>query len=263
MLRYTAFFILLISVTSCQKVIKVNLNGSDPQYVIEGNVTDLTDTQTVTISRSVNFSETNQFPQVTGAIVTITDETAGVTDTLKEVHPGTYKTSKMTGISGHAYHLYINANGRVFTAVSTMPNPVAIDSIGTEKSVFGGDDLYAKPYYTDPIEEGNRYRLTQSVNRKKIKGWDIRSDEVTNGQTAKFPLFYDTDDDQNPKINVGDSIFVTLQTIDQKVYDFYRTLEQTMSQNSTTQANPLTNIAGGALGYFSASTVRETGAIVK
>jgi hypothetical protein len=263
MLRYTAFFILLISITSCQKVINVNLNASDPQYVIEGNVTDRQEPQTVSISRSVNFSETNQFPQVTGALVTITDETAGITDTLTEVNPGTYQTRNVPGVSGHAYSLYINANGRVFTSRSVMPKPVAIDSIGTEKSVFGGDDLYAKPYYTDPVETGNCYRLTQTVNRRKVKGWDVRNDDVTNGQTAKFPFYYDTDDDANPKIKVGDSIFVTLQTIDRPVYEFYRTLEQTMSQNSTTQANPISNIAGGALGYFSASTLRETGAIVK
>src|SRR5215217_5968895 len=259
MLRYTALFIFLISAASCQKVINVDLNSSDPQYVIEGNVTDKPEPQTISITRSANFSNTNEFPAVSGAFVTLTDETSSTVDTLDETTPGIYRTAAIAGISGHKYKLYINVNGKVFTATSIMPEPVAVDSIKTEKSVFGGDDLFAVPYYTDPLTKGNSYRLTQTVNGIPVKGWDVRTDDVTNGQTSKFPLYYDTED--NRKIVAGDSIFVTLQTIDKDVYEFYRTLEQTMDQNSTSQANPVSNIKGGALGYFSASTIRKTGTL--
>lgn len=261
MLRYTALFIFLISAASCQKVINVDLNSSDPQYMIEGNVTDKSGPQTISITRSVNFSSTNQFPAVSGAVVTLTDETSGIADTLDEKTPGIYQTTVIPGIPDHTYSLYIRVNGKTFTATSVMPQPVAVDSIKTEKSVFGGNELYAVPYYTDPLTKGNSYRLTQSVNRVPVKGWDVRTDDVTNGQVSKFPLYYDTDN--NPKIAVGDSVFITLQTIDKNVYEFYRTLEQTMDQNSTSQANPISNIKGGALGYFSASTIRETGALIK
>lgn len=263
MTRYTAFFILLVSITSCQKVINVDLNGSDPQYVVEGNITDKPGPQTVKITRSVNFSSQNQFPQVTGAFVTVADETASVLDTLKETSPGIYETTAITGVPGHKYSLVIKTAGKVFTSSSIMPQVVKIDSIKTEKSVFGGTDLFAVPYYTDPLTEGNCYRLVQSVNRVPVKGSDIRNDEVTNGQVAKFPLYYDTEADNNPKIHTGDSVFITLQTIDKNVFEFYRTLQETIGQNSAALANPLTNVAGGALGYFSASTIRETGVMVK
>jgi hypothetical protein len=253
-----------VALTSCQKVINVDLNGSSPQYVIEGNVTDQGDTQKVKITRSVNFSDRNTFPEATGAFVTVRDATSGELDTLEEATPGMYINTKLAGIPGHSYELFIKVDGREFTSTSIMPDPVSIDSILTEKSVFGGSDLFAVPYYLDPMTKGNYYKLTQSVNHKAVKGYDIRSDEVVNGQVSKFPLYYDTDNDSgNPKIHPGDSVSVSLQTIDRNVYEFYRTLQETIDQNSAALANPLTNIKGGALGYFSASAVSIKSTLVK
>jgi len=51
----------IVLLTSCQKVIDVNLNDSDPHYIIEGNVTDQAGPYTVRISRSINFSDLNTF----------------------------------------------------------------------------------------------------------------------------------------------------------------------------------------------------------
>lgn len=255
---------MIIGLASCQKVIDVNLNDSDPQYVINGNVTDQPGPYTVRVSRSANFNNTNNFPAVTGVLVTITDVTAGVTDTLADNNDGYYKTKSLTGIPGHLYKLYIKADSREFTATSTMPMPVSLDSVYTEHSVFNGEDIFAVPVYTDPITQGNWYRVSQTVNHVPVKGGDVRDDEVTNGHTAKFPYYYDTDDASgNPKIHAGDSVFMTLQSIDHDVYEFYRTLQDTQDQNSSSLSNPLTNIKGGALGYFSAASQRTKGILVK
>ena len=262
MKQYSRLVIILATVglVSCQKVIDVNLNSADPQYVVEANVNDQPGPYTVRITRSANFSDDNNFPAVSGAFVTIKDVTAGVTDTLSDAGAGSYKTHTLNGITGHTYQLYIKVNGREFAASSTMPEAVSLDTVYTERSVFGGDDLFAVPVYTDPIRQGNRYRISQTVNRIPVKGGDVRSDEVTNGQKAKFPYYYDTDDKSgNPKIKSGDSVFMTLQSIDLGVYEFYRTLEDTREQNSPSLSNPLTNISGGALGYFCASANRTMG----
>ena len=257
------FILVVLTLASCQKVINVDLNSSSPQYVIEGNVTDKPGAQKILISRSVNFSDPNSFPEVSGAFVTIKDVTANVLDTLSETAKGTYETHKITGTPGNTYEMYIKVDGREFRAASTMPQPVSIDSILLAKSVFG-NDTFPTPYYQDPISViGNYYRLTLKINKTAVKEFDIRDDEVTNGQVSKFPFFYDTDDNKNPKIKSGDSVFMSLQTIDQHVFEFYRTLQETIQQNSATQVNPLTNITGGALGYFSANAVRTTGILVR
>jgi hypothetical protein len=262
-----AFLIALLfaaaTLQSCQKVIDVNLNDSDPRYVIEGNVDDGPGPYHIKVSRSVNFSTGNDFPAVSNALVTITDVTAALTDTLKEQAPGTYATRFLAGVPGHTYQLYLKAGDNVFTATSVMPQPVVIDSIYTEKSVFGGDDLFPVPVYRDPSTTRNQYRLTLAVNRLPVKGSDVRSDAVTNGQTAKFPIYYNTDEESgNPVIRPGDSVFVSLQSIDSAVYEFFRTLEDTRDQSAAALSNPVSNIKGGAMGYFNAAAVRSKSILV-
>ena len=254
----------IATMASCQKVIDVDLNSSDPQYIIEGNITDMPGPYSVKLSRSANFSERNNFPAVSGAVIAIQDVTAGIMDTLKEQLPGQYITLKISGVPGHTYSLYVKAGDKVFTATSTMPQPVMLDSVGIEKSYFGDNEYFPVPIYRDPTGEGNRYRVSGSVNHQAIKEWDVRSDEVTDGQTARFPLYYDTNDNSgNPVIKKGDSVFMSLQTIDSAVYEFYRTLQDTKDQNASALSNPITNIKGGAMGYFSAGAVNTKGTIAR
>jgi hypothetical protein len=61
----------------------------------------------------------------------------------------------------------------------------------------------------------------------------------------------------------GDSIVVALQTIDQGVFDYLRTLGQAdNNMASATPANPTSNISNGALGYFSAYAVTSKGIVI-
>jgi hypothetical protein len=57
-----------------------------------------------------------------------------------------------------------------------------------------------------------------------------------------------------------DSVTIEMHCIDKPVYDYYYSLGN--RDNSATPANPVSNIVGGALGYFSAHTVRKTTAVV-
>lgn len=254
----------MAALPSCQKVIDVDLNSSDPQYIIEGNINDGPSPYSVKLSRSANFSSGNSFPAVNGAVVTVRDETDQLTDTLIEATPGLYQTSRITGRPGHAYSLYIKTGDRTFTARSVMPMPVVLDTIEIQKSVFGGDDLYPVPVYRDPTGQGNRYRISASVNSRAIKDYDVRSDEITDGQVARFPFYYDTDDESgNPRITAGDSVTISLLTIDSAVYEFYRTLADTRDQEAAALSNPLSNIKGGAMGYFSAGAIRRKSVLVR
>ena len=263
-INYALLLFAAATLPACQKVIDVNLNDSDPQYVVEGNVDDGPGPYTVKITRSVNFSNDNTFPAVAAALVVISDITADITDTLKEQSAGLYATTVLTGIPGHEYRLYIQSGSRIFTATSVVPAPVPVDSVGLQKSVFGGTNLYPVPVYRDPITPGNNYRITASVNHIRIKSWRVRNDAITNGQVSQSPFFYDTGDDSgNPVIHSGDSVFVNLQTIDKGVYEFYRTLDATQDQNAAAIANPISNIQGGAMGYFSAGAVQVRGILAK
>ena len=83
-LRYLKrhFFILIgIVISSCTKVINVDLNSASPQIVVQANLPNQSAGDTVQLNQTVNFSDLNSFPAITGALVTINDN-AGNSDTL-------------------------------------------------------------------------------------------------------------------------------------------------------------------------------------
>ena len=248
--------LLLVSFSACKKVIKVNLNATSPRYVVQGNIDNQAGPYSVTITRSVNFDQDNVFPAVSGAIVVVTDVTANQVDTLTEATPGSYNTHIITGIPGHTYALYINAAGNTFTASSTMPQVVTLDSLYTQPSAFGGSHPELVPVYTDPVALGNYYQFVQVKNDTVTDNINIRNDMLINGQMIKQPI-------RGNDLNPGDSVAVYLECIDSAMYQYYYSLAQTENQNSATPANPLSNIKGGALGYFSAHTYSMKSVIVQ
>jgi len=82
-------------------------------------------------------------------------------------------------------------------------------------------------------------------------------------------LLLPNDDGDNPddiKVVVGDAIHVEMQCIDQNVYTFYSALLQLSGGGpggGITPANPPSNISNGALGYFSAHTVRKKSVVIQ
>jgi len=243
----TTLLLLLAAFSACKKVIQVNLNSTSPLYVVQGNVINQPGPYLVSITKTVNFDQDNVFPPVDGAIVVITDVTAGTTDTLKELTSGNYYTTITNGIPGHTYKLYINASGNIFTATCTMPQPVTLDSLYTQAALFGSHQDVV-PVYTDPPALGNYYFFQMYRNDTLVNDIYIRNDMLINGQVIKQPL-------NGGDIISGDSVTLYLQCIDSSMYQYYYSLQQTENQNAATPANPLSNITGGALGYFSANTL--------
>ncbi|MEO6219108.1 MAG: DUF4249 domain-containing protein, partial [Ginsengibacter sp.] len=67
------------------------------------------------------------------------------------------------------------------------------------------------------------------------------------------------------KIMSGDTILLDMQCIDAAVYKYWFSLNQSATGNSqsASPANAVTNINGGALGYFSAHTLQTKSVIVQ
>ena len=237
--------------SSCEEVINLKLNTSESQIVIQGSVYDHPGPYTVKITRTVGFDESNIYPPVTGAEVVISDN-AGNSDVLTETTPGTYMTSTLQGTVGRTYSLTISADGKNFTAVSTMQLAVNIDSLYCEKSFFG-DYLQLYAEFSDSAGVENYYNLIQSINGVIRDGAGFTNDQLDDGKTIKF-LFMPYDEES--LLYAGDTTTVWLETIDKGVYDYYRTLFQYASQY-TTPANPVSNINNRALGYFKACSIRE------
>ncbi len=245
----------ILGFASCQKVINVNLQNVGVRFVIEGNVTDQAGPYYVSITKSVSFSQDNVYPAVSGATVVITDNTAGVTDTLKETSPGNYATQVLEGVPRHQYSLYVNSNGTVFKATSSIPGEVNLDSLYTQLSSFRGKSYQLVPVYNDPVEKGNYYRFVEIRNDTISGSIYIRSDQLVNGRTIKEPI-------GGGRLNQGDVVALYLECIDSAIYQYYYGLQQSENANSASPANPPCNISGGCLGYFSAHTMTSKSIVV-
>lgn len=244
---------------SCQKVITVDLNKANPRLVVEGIVSNQDRPWSVTLSKTGNYFEPSlDFPPVTGALVTISDD-AGRRDTLREAAAGTYLGPvSMKGIAGRTYTLSVSSDGSEYRAVSSMPEKVTIDSVYAIETHSprgeAGYDVYVM--FKDPPGTGNYYRLnvrsSSLIPADSIDGrrYRLYSDKLTNGNEMTERVR------TRGSIHAGDIITVELLSIDRAAYDYFSTLRDVLSSErsptSLSPANPNTNLSGGALGYFAA-----------
>ena len=255
-IKKTAFFMTgVLILASCEKVIDVDLNDSSPQIVIEGNITDQPGPYTVKLSKSVNFDELNDFPPISGAMVQIRDD-AGNSEILPETSPGIYTAASLQGTPGRTYTLEATIEEQTYTAVSTMPFPVAIDTLTVEEQSigFGDKNSYVEARYKDPAGIDNYYHFVQLINNVKQKGIIIDKDWLQDGNTIRTSIEPD-DEDDDVELKTGDQVTVFLQCVDEGVYEYYRSLNASDGDFSASLTNPLSNFSGGVLGYFSAYAV--------
>jgi len=249
------FLLALVGLSSCEKVIEVDLKSSPVQLVFEGNITNVLGPQYIKISRSVPYSDSNVYPPVTGATVVVTNQN-GANLPFTEVQPGLYSFRALKGQPKDTYTMKATVDNVVYTASSTMPSVVRIDSLTIKSLTFGGDEnRQVEVNYTDPIDIVNQYRFLLKINNVLTRRIFADDDRLNNGNKVSNILFY-TDDD-NKDIELGDRIEVELQCIDKDVFKYWSTLSQ-QTQNGpgggVTPGNPPSNINNNALGYFSAHT---------
>jgi len=252
----------IFSFCSCQKVIDLKLDDAEPKYVVEGVITNEPAVCKVNLTQSKPFYENNQFPGVSGAIVVIKDN--DVEFSLPETQAGVYETNLINGVPGHVYQLSVAINGNLFTASCKMPLPVPLDTVYISNGPFR-EFKFATVGYQDPAGLSNSYRFVQYLNGIKDPAIFWQNDEFTDGQTVLTQLDTGIDKKDDPRnIKSGDTVTIEMLGIDEAVYKYWYSLHFNGGDggNIATPANPVTNISGGALGYFSAQTVDRKSIIV-
>jgi hypothetical protein len=261
----TAFIMLnfIVLLTSCRQEIDLDLNTSNAKIIIEGAVTDQRVPYEVKITKSINFNAKNEYPPVIGAFVTIGDN-AGNLDTLKEVQAGIYRTSKLRGIASRRYTLTVKVEGQIYTAASTLPRAVGLDSLTIEKDVLDStfsDGSYTGylllPIFQDPRDEPNFYFFNVFSKIDKEKSFfNLLSDVNFDGQENTEPVYFSSTS------KLKDSVTVEMWCIDRDVHTYFNSLNKLQNTQSGTPTNPITNIKGGALGYFSAHSIRSRKVVI-
>jgi Domain of unknown function (DUF4249) len=252
----------LLVFTSCEKIIELDLNENQSKIVIVGNITNEAGPYFVKITKSSVLSNQGENPTIDNAKVTISDN-QGTTETLVSIGNGTYQTKNIRGTIGRTYTLSATIGTDTYTAQSTMPELVKLDSVKVIDSSFGGEVSYDfVPIYTDPSVKGNIYRFIFFVNNKLVKSHFILDDLIQNG-TVNTRTLLNIDD---LEVKTGDVVKLQMQHVDNKVGLYYTTLVQIADLGiggGTTPSNAPNNISNGALGIFSAHTVQEKSIVIR
>jgi hypothetical protein len=254
-------FMASIFFLSCEQVLELDLSDIEYQVVIEGIVSNAPSSSKIRIGLAQSAFEKSQPGNLSGALVTLSDE-LGNSENLKESEPGVFIPSTTSGVPGRGYNLKVQFGGREYSAVSRMPLPMSLDSIGnvTSTSWFTFNSTILKYYLTDkPGVEEFCLIKAYSLNSSSFV-WTIYSDKYANGDEVVL---------ESPEFSpTGNTVVVDLISIDKAAYEYFYSLRQVLGNSISipdllrmSDFNPKSNLSNNALGYFSAQA--QTRYIVK
>ncbi len=234
----------------CEEVIELDLTENAGLLVIEGVVSSEPGQSFVALTQTVGFYQENVFPGVAGATVSISDD-EGRRWELTESEQGRYTHPDLIGQPGRTYHLMLEIEGETYTATSTMPPYVALDSLFIPPAAAALDTIVLAAVYQDPGSFKNFYRFTVSRNDEELAVLILSDDVLNNGIRATTPL-------RGAFFSSGDEVEVSLIGLDQPVYRYFNTLATVNGGTGLATgavADPESNLSNGALGFFSAQTL--------
>jgi len=251
-----------VTLLSCEHIIDLDIANAPERYVIEGNLTDSPGEALVYLSRTTAFTQPGTFNGISDALVTISGD--DITETvLSEVYPGVYHHPVLKGNFNNTYHLSVSIDGEHFTSSCKMPPLVVLDSVfaGVVTS-FDGPGLYSHVMFNDPVGMGNYYRIKEFRNNIYTGSITILDDALFDGNTV---IKYLEDGRYDDDMELGDSVSIEFQTINRDIYRYWFSIRSAANEieNNSAPANPISNINGGALGYFSTHTKQVKSFVVQ
>ncbi|RSK41536.1 DUF4249 domain-containing protein [Mangrovimonas spongiae] len=272
MTRYIiAILILSLSLTSCEDVIDVDVPTAQPRLVIEASLDWEKGTtgneQTIMLSMSTPYFETDQNTSVTNATVTVTNDDTGDVFSFTNQNDGTYTTTSFMPILNNTYSLEVFHNGETYEATETLMSVSDINDV-TQSTEGGFDDelLELNLYFDDPANVENHYLIKYDVEGDMFPYLEARSDEFVDGN--EIHDFFEKDDDEDGEetpFEAGDVVNISLYGISEQYYNFMRLLiEQYDSQGDPFSSNAAqvrgncinpTHPENYAFGYFRVTQV--------
>lgn len=256
--------IVIILLNSCTKIIDIDLKDADKKIIIEANLIEGTHDFVTKVSKTSNYFESGAPTTVSTAVVTLNDGTT--TLTLANLGNGIYSLPSYVATENTTYTLTVVEGTDVYTATSTMPQKIQLDSLIFEyipASTFNEEGYGGFFYFVDPANVSNYYRGTINVNgidTKKADDLYLFDDGFIDGNVITIPIFQET-------YQAGDSLVANLHSLNESNYKFYTTLSTIMSNNgggsSAAPANPDNNWSNDALGNFTTECISTFSAKVQ
>lgn len=298
---------LALTLVACEKEITVDLPETEPRVVVEGTI-ETGAPPLVILTRTQPYFAPTSLASIAASFIseaTVTVFDGSTTHVLDRVCSNAIppelleEAAAATGIdvnllananiciwtkldmsllgeAGRSYRLEVQADNKNLRATTTIPNPVALDSLWFRlaQQQPGDDSLgFIWARLSDPDTIGNHYRwLAQRTNAgpdgsPKDAGFvapffSVFEDRFTNGLTFDFNFgrgaqpFSNAEDDENEErgyFKRGDTVIVKFVSIDRASYQFYDSFQNNVASAGDVFSNPanvISNVEGG-LGVWS------------
>ncbi|BAO74464.1 DUF4249 domain-containing protein [Winogradskyella sp. PG-2] len=250
---------------SCEDVIDVELNETEPRLVVEASINWFKNTtgneQSIKLSLSAPFFD-ETIPPANGALVQIVDSNNITFNFIEDGSSGIYRNNNFIPEIDQSYSLEINYNNETYTATETLKSVVSIDYIEQiNEGGFTGEDIELKAYYTDPIDVENYYFFEFTSDIPVIPTLEVYDDTFTDGN--QIFGFYTEED-----LESGDIVTIRNYGVTERFYEFMFILLQQGSddgggpfetQPATVRGNCInvTNPDNYPFGYFRLSEVDQ------
>ncbi|NDV65685.1 DUF4249 domain-containing protein [Bacteroides sp. 224] len=268
---YTAAILcwILLSLSACQRG-KYSDIPVDSKIVIEGWI-EQGDVARVILSHSAPLTEevdsSNYLKYVIrSAMVIVSDgtekDTLRLKSDLQHLPPYVYTGEKIIGETGGQYHLTVKYQNKEFTAQTTIPASVPIESVEYIKEHPNDTTGHLTIRFTDPIGETNYYQVATLLENHdnifipalygNLSDDSFSSSQVVFKITRGITVYPETN--FQAYFTDGDQIRVKLRTMTEEGFNFWNSWQNEIMNalNPLFPANSSLkgNIKGGGIGFW-------------
>lgn len=254
---------LAFTMVGCQKEIQLDLRDAATKYVLEGNLDDSTGFK-LRITQSKPFYDDNTFNPISTASVVVSDD-AGNSYTIPYDTSGYYIDTTLLAVAGRTYTVQVNDNGNEFVSTATVSQKTPIKKVTIGSFNFGGGPdgpgivRFLQVWYDEHPGTGDHYRVIYNNpnDPKSLSSINLQDDRFGDGIETQILIFSGRGGDEGA-LEIGDTVSVSLQSIDKAAYDYLYTLDLISTDRgggAITPTDPTSNWSNKALGVFVATTI--------
>lgn len=270
----TTILLFALALASCTDVIDVPVQTAPTRLVVEASIDWVKGTsgneQTIRLSTSSAFFDTESTTPVTGASVKITNDTSGDEFLFVDQNNGEYTTSAFVPAIGQSFTLEIIHEGETYVAQETLNAVTDITDVyqGREDG-FDDEELEVHVEFTDPANEHNYYLFRFYKEGDLLPELEVGDDEFVDGNEVDwwYEVQEDEDTDKIDVLQPGDVVSIEMYGISNAYYNYMDILIDQIGGVGLFQATPVavrgncinqTNADNYAHGYFRLTQVNKT-----
>ena len=285
--RSYIIFLLLFLFFSCTEEITIRTDNSKPVVVIYGELTNEMKRQSVKITWSSPYFDTQVNDGTSGARVRIISSDTKIYELFEnETIPCLYETETEWAVeAGITYLLQVevdlDGNKKTYEASTTILPPIIVDSITiVPMNVLGRKNYTVNLYGNEPEGEDFylcKYSIGDSLITTKISRYEMFDDTLFDGQYmgGSALTFFDSMEnrekdserrrEQTVYLETGNKVEVQISTVSKSYFEFITGCQREMRGSNPFFGGPpvniVTNITNGGVGFFTGYCISKAEAI--